>query len=163
MVLKTRKRTSEFNSFCLIGITPVILRHDFVWEEVARRKFSIMEFVQNFRVFPGDTRTRRVTCLGWYDARPLAGLPTIGKVDASRVFEGPVTFRIGDGTSGRWPLCGRIDMYLGMEAVIAWRRIHDAAQLALDEEARRADLDEHLARVKQEERDKRAARKLKKA
>jgi len=50
-----------------------------------------------------------------------------------------------------------------MEAVIAWRRIHDAAQLAIDEEASAKAHDELIARLKLEAKEKRDARKFKKA
>ena len=163
VVLNTRKKCSQFNPFCLIGIAPIVLRHDFAWSEVANLEFSILEFVRGIRLFPGDTRSRRETCIGWYDARPNADLPTIGSVDASQVFQGPVVFEIGDATNGKWPLCGRIPAHLGIEAVIAWRRIHDAAQLAIDEEASAKAHDELIARLKPEAKKKRDARKLKKA
>ena len=163
VVLNTRERCEQFNPSCLIGITPIVLRHDFAWSEVADFEFSILEFIQGIRLFPGDTRSRRVTCIGCYDARPNPELPTIGRVDASRVYSGPIGFEVGDATNGKWPLCGRIKGHLGTEAVIAWRRIHDAVQLAIDVEASHKSHDELMARLKLKEKEKRDARKLKKA
>jgi hypothetical protein len=161
VVLNTREKCEQFNRFCLIGITPIVFRHDFTWREVADFEFSILEFVRGIRLFPGDTRSRRETCIGCYDARPNPELPTIGRVDASKVFAGPIGFEVGDATNGKWPLCGRIKEHLGNEAVVAWRRTHDAVQLALDVEASRRSHDALMARLKLEERAKRDARKQK--
>lgn len=158
MVLNTRERCDRFNPFCLIGITPIIFRHDFAWPEIADWSFSILQFERGVRLFPGENRSRRETCIGWYDAWPNAALPTIGQVDASKVYRGPIRFEIGDATNGKWPLCGRIEGHLGYEAVIAWRRIHDAAQLALDEAASEKTHDELVARLQCEEKTRRAAR-----
>jgi hypothetical protein len=146
----------------LIGITPIIFRHDFAWSEVADFEFSILEFVQDIRLSPGDSRSRRVTCIGCYDARPNPELHTIGRVDASKVYSGPIGFEVGDATTGKWPLCGRIKEHLGTEAVIAWRRIHDADQLAIDVESSQKSHEELMARLKLNEKEKKDAQKLKK-
>jgi len=40
---------------------------------------------------------------------------------------------IGDGTDGAYPLCGPVPDYLGQEAVVAWRRVHDRERLAKEQ------------------------------
>ena len=65
----------------------------------------------------------------------------IGKVDVSSFFHGPTAFEIGDATNEKWPLSGRITPHLGSEAVIAWRRIHDAQKLKTDIEEAHASHD----------------------
>lgn len=165
VVLNTRERCEKFNRFCLIGVTPIIFRHDFAWNEIVNLNLTILEFLRHIRLFPGDTRSRLETCIGWYDARPNPDLPTIGSVDASKVFSGAIGYGFDESnpSHGRWPLCGRITKQLGMEVVIAWRREHDALQWAIEVEANRKAYDELMARRKLEEKAKRDARKQKKA
>jgi hypothetical protein len=145
VVLNMRDRCERFNPSVLIGITPTVFRYDYAWSNVADIAFSILESDGGI---PGP-------CVGWYDARPHPSLPTMGRVDASRVFPGPIDF-------DTWPLCGRISTNLGSEAVFAWRKKHDAEQLAIDLEAARKSQDEIVARIRMEEKQKREARKRKK-
>ena len=67
----------------------------------------------------------------------------IGKTDPGVVFAGLLSPKVGSGP-GEYPLGSRVDPdFLGMEAVIAWRRVHD--QVALEAEVAAADA-EYFAR-----------------
>ena len=48
-------------------------------------------------------------------------------IDPAAVYPPPLAFKVGDGTRDAFPLCGPIKDSLGMEAVIAWRRVNDKA------------------------------------
>ncbi len=164
VVLNTRGRTEYFNPMCLIGITPVIFRQDFTWQEIANYPLKVLEFDRDINLMPNIVATRRETCIGCYDSRLHPDLSVIGSVDVHQVFQGSLDFEpVGDGTQGRWPLCGRITTGLGMEAVTAWRRENDREQWLLELGANRRDHWELMARLKQEEREKRLLREQRKA
>ncbi len=158
VVVWLRKRCPEFGHLCLIAITPTIFRHDFVADDLRDVAFSILEYEQGISLFPGDSRSRRVTCLGWYDASSNPNLDVVGSVDPRKFFTGSTRFIIGDGTKKSWPLCGRISSNLGSEAVFAWRTLHDPVLLASDLEAAEASHWAMMDSLKQEARAKRNAR-----
>jgi hypothetical protein len=162
VVLKSKDKTGRFDPLCLIGVTPIIFRHDFVWREVASLPFSVLEFDREIRQVPGQTQARHETCIGCFDARPHPELPTIGTVAVSEVFSGPLGFEVGDASDGKWPLCGRISPRLGYEAVLEWRRKYDQLQWKKEVAAAEKDYEEMVARLQREERDKRLARKNRK-
>lgn len=159
VVVWLRKRCSEFDPLCLIAITPTIFRHDYIGADLRDVTFSILEYEQGIKFFPGDSRSRRVTCLGWYDARPNPDFDVVGSVDPRKFFTGSTRFIIGDGTGKSWPLCGRIHSNLGSEAVLAWRSLHAPVSLAGDLEAADASHWALMDKLKSENRAKRKPRR----
>ena len=147
---------------CHIGVTPWILQHDFEWSAIADKDLCILEFERGVRTGPGEYRARRDTCIGLYTAKAHPLLPVIGSVDPTRVFRKPLTFEVGDGTDGKYPLCGPVAEHLGSEAVSAWLRVHDPDrwQAERDESGNRY---ERLSEaIREEEREKRRARRNRK-
>jgi hypothetical protein len=159
VVLNSREKTVEFGPQCLIGITPIIIHHDFSWAEIADSQMAILEFDRGIRLAPGEYGSRHETCIGIYLAKPNPTLPVIANVVPPRVFSGPLTFEVGDGTNGRWPLCGKVPAHLGMEAVIAWRQIHDHASWLAEMEQARASYEVLEKKTREGERQRRKLRK----
>jgi len=159
IVLTEPTASPGFRAFCHIGITPLIVTHDFVWEDIAATAFSILEFDRAVRIGEGTYGTRRETCIGQYTADQHPLLPVVGKVDPDHVFPYPLTFEVGDGTDGKYPLCGPIKAHLGSEAVVAWLRAHDPVRWQAERDAARESFERLLERLKQEDRQKREVRR----
>ena len=162
VVLTDPHKQKDLLPLCHIGITPIVMRHDYVWAEIEAAELSILEFDRGVRTAPHTYPTRRETCIGLYTSHPHPHLPIIGSVDPSRVFTASLTFEVGNGTDGRYPLCGRIAPQLGSEAVISWMRVHDPAQWQLVVDAARESYERKSATLKEEEREKQRARRTRK-
>jgi hypothetical protein len=147
---------------CHIGTTPVILRHDYRWAEIEGRELRILDFERAVRIAPNEYGTRQETCIGIYTAYSHPALPVIGLVEATRVLASPLTFEVGDGTAGKYPLCGPLGLHLGSEAVSEWLRINDPAQWQADRDAARESYEQTSEALKAAERRKRQARQLRK-
>jgi len=161
VVLSFREKTDEFYPQCHIGITPLIVRHDFTWEDIAQNEFSILDFERGIRVAPNEYATRKETCIGIYSAKRPAELSIIGRIDPLLVYPQSLTFEIGDGTEGEFPLYGKISPTLGMEAVNSWRKIHDTENWLAENAKASLDFEKLQERLKNEEREKRRARHAK--
>jgi hypothetical protein len=106
---------------------------------------------------------RRDTCIGIYANKKTSPLPVVASIDPSSVFGGPLDFEIAGTTTKRWPLCGPVDAQLGVEAVSAWRAVHDVVQWQTDLAASRAATERLLHRMKAEAAMKRADRMRRRA
>jgi hypothetical protein len=162
VVLSEPHEQKDLHPLCHIGITPIVIRHDYGWAEIEDTELSILEFDRGIRTAPLSYRTRHETCIGLYTSHSHPLLPIIGSVDPARVFTAPLAFEVGDGTEGRYPLCGRIAPHLGSEAVISWMRLHDPAQWQLVVDAARESYERVSATLKEEEREKRRSRRRRK-
>ncbi len=129
VVLSATPRTPEFHAQFHIGITPIVFRHQYEWNELNTSALSILEFERGVRVAPEDYIRRAEVCIGIYTARTRRSVRILGRVDPSAVYSLPLTFTVGDGTDGNFPLCGPLKKGIGGEAVVAWRRVHDAENL----------------------------------
>ena len=147
---------------CHIGITPIVMLHDYGWTEIASTELSILEFDRGIRTAPLTYVARHETCIGLYTSGPHPLLPIIGNVDPIRVFAKPLTFEVGDGTNGKYPLYGPIAPHLGSEAIASWMRVHDPAQWQAVVDAARESYERTSATLKEEERQKRSARRKRK-
>jgi hypothetical protein len=160
LVLKTQDATDELGPVCLIGITPVIFRREFAFSELDVGQLSILEFERQIRRADGTyTHLRRETCIGIYPRRYNAHVRVIGRADVASMTLPRLTFEVGDGANGHWPLYGQVGDGLGAEAVVTWRAAHDREQWLQDLDASRARTEEMFARIREEERLKRLARK----
>jgi len=144
---------------CHIGVTPWILEHDFEWSEIADKDLCILEFERGVRTGPGEYRACRDTCIGLYTAKAHPRLPVVGSVDPPRGFKNPLTFEVGDGTDGKYPLCGPVAEHLGSEAVSAWLRVHDPDRLQAEGAGGRDRYERLSEAIREEEREKRRARR----
>jgi len=147
---------------CHIGITPLIFQHDYDWSEIATTGLSILEFDRGVRVGPTAYGTRHEICIGQYTADPHPLLPIIGRVDPAQVFRMPLTFEVGDGTDGKYPLCGPLAPPLGSEAVSSWLRQNDPARWERERDAAREQYESVTNELKDVDRRKREARRLRK-
>jgi hypothetical protein len=159
IVLTATDRTAELLASFHIGITPLIFRHDYAWPEVDPGSLSILELSRDIRLARGEYGARTEVCIGIYTARSRGSLRVIGKVDPGAIYPLPLTSTVGDGTAGAFPLCGPLKKTIGSEAVVAWRRVHDAENFARDVAVARARFEEleaeRLARQRQARRGRR--------
>jgi hypothetical protein len=125
-----------------VGITPVVFRHDYVWSELNADTLSILEFSRSVRSASGEYGARAEVCIGIYTVQSQGDVRVLGEVDPKAVYALPLTESVGDGTGGQFPLCGPLTKTIGSEAVIAWRRIHDADNLANEVTAARRRFEE---------------------
>jgi hypothetical protein len=125
IVLTTFPPTDDFHAMCHIGITPITIQKEFTWGDLADTKLSILELEQHVRLDAYQYRSRIVTCIGVYANYRVPPLPVIGSIDPLTAYPLALRFEVGDGRNGTFPLCGPVRESLGMEAVIAWRRVND--------------------------------------
>jgi len=149
---------------CLIGITPAVFRHEFAFSELDLDRLSILEFDREIRQADGTYRhLRRETCIGIYTRRPNANVRVIGHVDVASLALPELNFDVGDGSNGGWPLYGPVGDHLGGEAIAAWRAVHDRERWLQELDAARKRTDEMFARIREEDRLKRLARKMRRS
>ena len=162
VVLTEPHAVEGLRPICHIGITPLVLDHDYAWAEIEDTELSILEFDREVRIAPDYYGTRHETCIGLYTTDPHPSLPVLGSVDPTTFFTKPLTFEVGDATDGKYPLYGNLAPHLGSEAVASWLRIHKPSQWQAERDAAR-DSYEHLATtIKEEARRKRQARRVQK-
>ena len=107
-------------------------------DDIARDHWTVMEFFRNVRIATGCYAARASTpCIGIYTAKSRGAVRVIGSTDPRVVYSRPLTLEVGDGTNGCFPLCGPLTKSIGNEAVIQWRRMHDADALDRDVSAAR--------------------------
>lgn len=162
IVLSERDKTPEFHPMCHIAITPLIFEHEVTFDELKIEELNPLEFERGVRLKPGEEYSRRETLIGVYTRKNKTALDVIGRIDPSLVYDGPLPFSPDYGLEITWPLCGEISNHLGAEAVVVWRRIHDAKALKIEVQEANKSHDELMAKLKQEEREKRKNAKLKK-
>ena len=111
--------------FVHIGITPAVRRHKFALAELIEDEKRVLQFEKHYSTTPDSTLQKTVWCIYKYPNAQASMLEVIGFITPGNVYSGPLSTEIGRG-AGAFPLASRIDEYLGNEAVITWRRIHDA-------------------------------------
>jgi hypothetical protein len=149
LVLAVREATDGFDPMCLIGITTSVFTRPVELDELRIADLAILEFDREARTGPSSyAPLRRETCIGIYTRELAAPIRVLGRIDTSSLNLGPLGFDVGDGTGGRWPLCGPVSKSLGYEAVIAWRMVHDRPQFLAEREAARLSHEEMLLRLK---------------
>jgi hypothetical protein len=150
LVLTARDKTEEFNPMCHIGITPVVFTRDYKFQELDISTLTIMECETEIRVGPYTyAPLRRAKCIGIYARKINSSVNLIGNIDVSSIIPNQLSFEVGDGTNGGWPLCGPVSASLGCEAVHAWRSVHDRTTWLSDVVAARKSHEEMLLRLKE--------------
>ena len=107
-----------------IGITPVVRRHKFALEHVIADEIRILDFEKHYSPNPDLTLKKTVPSIYKYPNVHVSALEVIGYLSPCDVYSGPLSTHIGS-DPGAFPLTPHIDRYLGNEAVITWRRVHD--------------------------------------
>ena len=138
VVLSARDSTADFDPMCHIATTTLIKPRRYAWRNISSFDLEIASLSYDIRVVPSEWHPAPEArlCIGIYSLKSAEKLDMIGHMDPKVLYPPDLTFEIGDGTSGSFPLCGPIPEYLGHEAVIVWRRIHDAVRL--DQEIRKS-------------------------
>jgi hypothetical protein len=134
IVLSARDSTTEFHPMCHIATTTLIRPRKYAWEEIDASELEVATIVPEIRVAPNEyvaSETR--VCIGIYSLKSADNLDIVGRVNPKEIYDRRLTFKVGDGTAGTFPLCGPIPDDLGYEAVVVWRQIHDAARLKQEE------------------------------
>jgi len=162
VVLSEREKTENFNPMCHIAITSAVYLHDYNFSELNINKLKVMEFGRRYRLKPGEEFTKKQTLIGVYTRKIDSSLNIIGNIDTSNIYNGPLPFEPYSGLEVTFPLCGKVTSNLGYETIIAWRSINDKA--ALEKEFLGGDErhDALMARLKEEEREKRKRVRLSK-
>ena len=151
VVLKARSSALAFEQVCHIGITTAIFDHDYALDELDLRALALVHDDEG------------VPCIGLWNRRITPAVRVIGRTDPKGLTKARLSFKIGDGKDGGWPLCGLVKDGLGYEAVHAWRRVHDAKRWKADVAKAEASHAAMIARLKEEDRAKRARAKQKRA
>ena len=150
------------------------MQHDYEWAEIAGTALTILERDTEVRTAPYTYGTRHSICIGQDTAKPHPALPVIANIDAARVFPASLTFEVGDGTAGKYPLCGSLQTRkvrgvaerefptLGMEAVAEWLRINRPGQWQAERDAASEWFERYERGRLEEERRKRQERRSRK-
>ena len=126
VVLSNFAATNEAEPRCHIATTPVIFRHPFTWPEIDQIELCALRFKVRYRPSPSTLLLRDDICISLFQNTRVSSLEIIGQVEASSVYAGPLSERIGrDRASGEFSYSGRIDGNLGSQAVFEWRLQHD--------------------------------------
>lgn len=161
VVLTARDSTKELDPACHLATAVLIRREKYEWSSVEPHELAIVTWRSNVRVGPNDYRLdpRVRTSIGIYTVRSADGLDIVGDVDPLAIHPHPLTFDVGDGTAGKYPLCGPIKPSLGSEAVVAWRALHEPELMERENVESRADFEAYEAKRLAEARAKRQARR----
>ena len=160
VVLSASDSTDQFHPMCHIGITTLITKRKFSWGSIDPQLLEIATFAPVVRVAANEYYQSKEprTCIGIYSVKNTAGLTIIGNINPAHVYDKPLTFEVGDGTEGKFPLCGPIKDGFGSEAVVAWRLIHDREHLDRQANESRKQFERYEQQRLSEQRSKRHAR-----
>lgn len=126
VVLSERDKTKDSDPICHIGITPFVFRHEFAIEDLDISHLSILKTDTFIRVAPNKSEYLRTSyAIGIFTRKIKQSVKILDKVDVTNIFPDDLSFNIGDGTDGGWPMSGSISMNLGFEAVHEWRKLND--------------------------------------
>ena len=103
---------------CLVGITDVILPHDYALADIDTAGLRIHAGKRGIRLADGTHAERDEVFIGMYLRTIPAGLQVIGRIDTASIRTPPLVFVVGNGSDGGWPLCGPIGPRLGYEAIV---------------------------------------------
>ena len=160
IVLSARDSTDELHPTSHIGITTLISKQKYTWSSLDSRQLKIVKFSPLIRVGPNEyyQSNEPRTCIGIYTLKNTTGLRIIGRVNPIDVYDKPLTFEIGNGTKGKFPLCGPIPEDLGHEAVLTWRLTHDKERLEQESAKAMREFERFEQKRLSEQRAKRQAR-----
>ncbi len=163
VVLSEFPATERLRAMCHIGITPIVKRHAFGWDELEPGELSVLQHDRSVRVGEGQYSQRRETAIGLWANFKVPPLVILGKIDPDEVYSQDLSPEAGDGTGGRFPHCGSLYGWLGGEAVGAWRKLHDADAFKAEIEQGRREFElleqRRLADAREKARLRRAANK----
>ena len=156
LVLSVRGKTEEFDPMCHIAVTSTVFRRDYELSDLDVPTLAILEFDRQARVGPNEyVPLRHETAIGIYARKHTDAVNVVGNIDVSFITPDPLTFDVGNGSDGGWPLCGPVEKSLGYEAVHAWRAVHDRENWLADIDAARKSHEALMERLAEERRSKR--------
>jgi hypothetical protein len=149
LVLAVNDGTEQFDPMCLIGITDFVDTKKYGFADIDFSSLEIAIFERQIRVKANEYRRRRTeVCIQQYARKLNKSVDRVGCIDVRGFSAHPLTFEVGDGSNGKYPLCGPVGKSLGSEAIIAWRRVNDQKRWLLESEANRAHNETALAAIK---------------
>jgi len=122
VVLSEKEKTDEFLPMCHIAITPLVFTHEVEFEELDLTQLKPLEFKRIYKHISDETLYKMETLIGVYTRRNKTKLQVIGKVQADKVYSGPLPFSPDYGLEVTWPLCGDTSQRLGSDAIINYER-----------------------------------------
>ena len=160
VVLTARDGTSDMYPCCHIAVTALIRKRKYSWSDIGRDELRIVRMSPSVRIGPQDYRKapKERTCIGIYTLRRADTLDIIGHIEPAAIYADPLTYDVGDGSDGAYPLCGPIKEGLGWEAVAAWREIHDQENFERERRVSREQFEVAEAKRLTEQRTKRRLR-----
>ena len=165
VVISEREKTEGRDPLCHIAITQIVFPYNYDFSELDTSKLKVMEFDRHYRLKPDEEFSKKETCIGVYSRKINVPIDIIGTIDPSNIYNGPLPFDPYYGLKVTFPLCGKVTKNLANEAIVTWRRIHDKHALEKEISESNKSHDALIARIKEEERekrnDRRSANKLK--
>ena len=134
VVLTARDSTEDFHPCCHIATLELIHKRKYSWKSVTPADLKIVNSTRSVRVAPHEyieEPTSRLS-IGIYTLKKLDGLDIIARIDPQQVYSKPLTFEVGDGSNGTFPLCGPVKGFTGNDAVINWRKLNDRDKFELE-------------------------------
>ena len=128
VVLSSADSTQDSYPRCHIAVLDLMKKRKYAWKNINIDEHDIVNLNYKVRVAPFEyiQAPSPQLSVGIYTLRKIGSLDIIATVNPKEIYSKPLTFEVGDGTSGTFPLCGPIPDNLGYQAVINWRKINDA-------------------------------------
>jgi hypothetical protein len=104
----------------------VVRRREFALADLDDGELQTLQFEQHYSPSRDVTLVKTVACICKYPNIETSEVEIIGSVKPRAIYSGPLSEHISTSIPGAFPSAPKIDRYLGNEAVIAWRRLHDA-------------------------------------
>lgn len=113
LALSARPKSTNFVAMSHVAVTNIVFEHDFEFSDIDLESMKILY------------QDKSKPCIGIYASKLVKDVEVIGKINPEDYFGISLSFEIGNGVDGGWPLCGPLKKSLGFEAVHKWRSVHD--------------------------------------
>ncbi|TGM62922.1 hypothetical protein EHQ96_18370 [Leptospira levettii] len=149
VVLDEKEKDNQFHAMCLIAILDTVFFHKYQFEELKLEKAEIVYFEKSYRIAPFQYSIgQKRPSIGIYPRKMKPNLDVIGNLEKFPFDLPPLSFNVGDGLNGRYPLCGPITNNLGYEAIITWRKKYDNEKFEIENNIARFEHEELLINLK---------------
>lgn len=134
VVLSAQDSTDDFYPCCHIATLVLIRKRKYSWKSVSPGDLKIVNLTRDVRAAPYEyieDSTSRLS-IGIYSLKKIDGLDIIANVDPLQIYSKPLSFDVGDGSNGAFPLCGPIKGFTGNDAVINWRKLNEQEKFEVE-------------------------------
>jgi len=149
IALTQRDKTPRLDPMCHVAVLTSVWREPFELVDLA--DFDLLVGASDVEIRVGVNKYRdhrRSYWIGIYSRKVGPAVVVLGTIAPRSVWPDDLTFDVGDGSNGGWPMCGTIKPSLGYEAVTAWRKAHDTDNWSVERDQARQDHEEMLLRPK---------------